>query len=65
VTQEPARSERVVAVRDSKDPDGPKLFFRPSAWIDLLDRIKAGELELPSEFRRGLDERLAGPAGED
>jgi hypothetical protein len=65
VTQVPVESERVVAVRDSKDPDGPKLFFRPSAWTDLLDRIKAGELELPAEFREGLDERLAGPAGED
>jgi hypothetical protein len=65
VTRVPAESERVVAVRDSKDPDGPKLFFRPSAWIDLLDRIKAGELELPEEFREGLDERLARSAGEE
>jgi hypothetical protein len=50
--------ERVIAVRDSKDPDGPKLFFRVSAWRALLERIKAGELELPSELREGLDERF-------
>lgn len=64
MTQVPAESERVIAVRDSKDPDGPKLFFRPSAWVDLLDRIKAGEFELPAEFRDDLDERLARPADE-
>jgi hypothetical protein len=64
MTQVPAETERVVAVRDSKDPDGPKLLFRPSAWIDLLDRIRAGELELPAEFREDLDERLAHPVDE-
>lgn len=49
---------RVVAVRDSKDPDGPKLFFTAEAWRDLLDRIKAGELALPDHMREGLDERF-------
>lgn len=53
--------ERVVAVRDSKDPDGPKLFFRPSAWTELLERIKNGELELPDEFREELDPRFLRP----
>ncbi|WP_345428692.1 DUF397 domain-containing protein [Actinoallomurus vinaceus] len=61
MTEVPGEYERVVAVRDSKDPDGPKLFFRPSAWIALLARIKAGELELPAEFRKGLDERFTRP----
>ncbi|MFL6053117.1 MAG: DUF397 domain-containing protein [Actinoallomurus sp.] len=58
-TQE--RIERVIAVRDSKDPDGVKLFFRLGAWKGLIERIKAGELELPPEFRQDLDERFARP----
>ncbi|MFI8527558.1 DUF397 domain-containing protein [Promicromonospora sukumoe] len=49
---------RVIAVRDSKDPDGPKLFFTASAWRILLERIKAGELELPEHMRAYLDERF-------
>lgn len=64
MTEEALKYQRVVAVRDSKDPDGQKLFFRPSAWIDLLDRIKAGELELPAEFQKNLDERLIRSAEE-
>jgi hypothetical protein len=53
------RGERVIAVRDSKDPDGPKLFFSVSAWKEFLDRIKAGRHELPEDMRDGLDERFA------
>lgn len=49
---------RLIAVRDSKDPDGPKLFFTIEAWKNLLTRIKAGELELPEDMRQGLDERF-------
>jgi hypothetical protein len=52
------RSERLIAVRDSKDPEGPKLFFSVSAWRDFLDRIKAGKHELPEEMRGELDERF-------
>jgi Domain of unknown function (DUF397) len=50
--------QRVIAIRDSKDPDGPKLFLSVSAWEDLLERIKAGELELPEDMRQTLDERF-------
>jgi hypothetical protein len=53
-----ARGERVIAVRDSKDPEGPKLFFTVSAWKDFLDRIKAGKHELPDDMRAELDERF-------
>lgn len=35
-----------VAVRDSKDPDGPVLTFTGSAWYDFTARIKTGELDL-------------------
>jgi hypothetical protein len=33
-----------VAVRDSKDPDGPSLLVSPAAWADLTTRIKSGQL---------------------
>jgi len=49
---------RAIAVRDSKDPDGPKLFFTAEAWRDLLSQIKAGDLQLPEHMRAYLDERF-------
>lgn len=30
-----------VGVRDSKNPDGPKLIFVPAAWRMFTERIKA------------------------
>jgi len=33
-----------VAVRDSKDPDGPALLLTPSAWRVLTSRVKSREL---------------------
>jgi hypothetical protein len=30
-----------VAVRDSKDPDGPALLFRPAEWAAFTARVKA------------------------
>ncbi|MFI0408313.1 DUF397 domain-containing protein [Actinomadura sp. 3N508] len=35
-----------VAVRDSKDPDGPKLVFGPAAWQAFASKVKAGTLDL-------------------
>ncbi|MBB4919174.1 DUF397 domain-containing protein [Streptosporangium saharense] len=32
----------LVAVRDSKDPEGPKLFFTPAEWNAFLNGVKAG-----------------------
>jgi F420-0:gamma-glutamyl ligase len=32
----------VVAVRDSKDTDGPTLAFTPRAWADFLAATNAG-----------------------
>jgi hypothetical protein len=32
----------VVAVRDSKDPDGPKLIFEPGQWVAFTSGVKAG-----------------------
>jgi hypothetical protein len=37
----------LIAVRDSKNPDGPKLFFNPAEWDAFLNGVKA------SEFHRG------------
>ncbi|MQY04754.1 DUF397 domain-containing protein [Actinomadura macrotermitis] len=36
----------VVAVRDSQDPDGPKLTLDATAWRTFAHRIKIGELDL-------------------
>lgn len=36
----------VVAVRDSKDPSGPVLAFRPDEWRAFTTAIKAGEFDL-------------------
>jgi hypothetical protein len=32
----------IVAVRDSKDPDGPKLLFSPEDWRTFTASVKAG-----------------------
>ncbi|MCW2916430.1 MAG: hypothetical protein JWN52_4498 [Actinomycetia bacterium] len=36
--------ERVIGVRDSKDPDGPKLWLSPVAWAALVQDIKTRSL---------------------
>jgi hypothetical protein len=35
-----------VAVRDSKDPDGPTLTFTPDEWVAFTAGIKTGEFDL-------------------
>jgi len=35
-----------VAVRDSKDPDGPKLAFGPDEWLAFTAGVRAGEFDL-------------------
>lgn len=35
-----------VAVRDSKDPDGPRLAFRPEQWQSFTTQVKAGHFDL-------------------
>jgi hypothetical protein len=32
---------RAVAVRDSKNPDGPSLSISPAAWADFTGKIKS------------------------
>ena len=36
----------IVAVRDSKDPDGPKLFISPADWQTLVSGVKGGKFSL-------------------
>ncbi|KWX02406.1 hypothetical protein TH66_11810 [Carbonactinospora thermoautotrophica] len=35
-----------VAVRDSKNPDGPKLVFSAREWAAFTAGVKAGEFDL-------------------
>jgi ABC-type amino acid transport substrate-binding protein len=37
---------RIVAVRDSKDPQGPALVFTPQGWQAFLASAQAGEFDL-------------------
>ena len=32
--------QALVAVRDSKDPDGPVIDVSPSAWIEFTEHVK-------------------------
>ncbi|MEV7007083.1 DUF397 domain-containing protein [Streptosporangium sp. NPDC051022] len=34
-----------VAVRDSKNPYGPKLLFAPAEWHAFIDGIKTGQFD--------------------
>ncbi len=36
----------IVAVRDSKQRNGPVLIFAPDEWQTFIDRAKDGELRL-------------------
>ena len=36
----------VVAVRDSKDPHGPKLTVAPAEWRNFIADLKAGQHDL-------------------
>jgi hypothetical protein len=38
----------VVAVRDSKDPDGPALVLPPQAFAAFTAAIRAGEFGAPA-----------------
>ena len=43
---EVARIAPVIAVRDSKDPDGPKLVIGSADWRTFMRRVKANEHDL-------------------
>jgi hypothetical protein len=35
----------IVAVRDSKNPDGPKVIFTPAEWTAFVSGVRDGEFE--------------------
>ncbi len=35
-----------IAIRDSKDPDGPKLIFTPAEWEAFTAGVRNGEFDL-------------------
>jgi hypothetical protein len=37
---------RTVAVRDSKDPQGPVLTMEPADWLEFIAGVKAGRHDL-------------------
>lgn len=36
----------IVAVRDSKDPNGPVLIFTRGEWVAFVEGVKLGEADL-------------------
>lgn len=38
-------TDRLLAVRDSKNPDGPNLFFTPTEWRDFTTRIRNNTID--------------------
>jgi Domain of unknown function (DUF397) len=36
----------VIAIRDSKDPDGPLLAFTPAQWAEFTAAVRSGEFDL-------------------
>lgn len=36
---------RLDQVRDSKDPDGPRLVVDPSTFVSFVDGVKAGRFD--------------------
>ena len=44
---EVADSPGTVLVRDSKDPDGPRLTFGPHGWAAFAATLKAGAPSVP------------------
>jgi hypothetical protein len=59
---EVATDDRAVAVRDSKDPDGPRLAFGARAWQAFATKIK-GERSLASLNARARYKRRSRPPG--
>jgi hypothetical protein len=41
----PKPNNRLFAVRDSKDPDGPKLLFTSGEWTAFVSGIKRGAFD--------------------
>jgi len=42
-------SDRVIAMRDGRNPDGPTLIFTPDEWRAFTAGVRDGEFDLPGE----------------
>ena len=42
---EVGRADGLIAVRDSKDPEGPVLHYTPAEWDAFLDGARKGEFD--------------------
>jgi Domain of unknown function (DUF397) len=40
-------SDRVIAMRDGRNPDGPTLIFTPDEWRAFTAGVRDGEFDLP------------------
>ena len=40
-----AHLPEAIAVRDSRDPSGPKLVFTPAGWYDFVSGVRKGRFE--------------------
>jgi hypothetical protein len=36
-----------IGIRDSKDPDGPRLWFGVESWCDFVATVRSGEMDPP------------------
>jgi uncharacterized protein DUF397 len=43
-----AGAGQLILVRDSKDPDGPRLAFDEREWRAFVTGVKADEFEMPA-----------------
>ncbi|URM97398.1 DUF397 domain-containing protein [Actinomadura madurae] len=41
-----ASARGVIAIRDSKNPEGPKLLLDHHAWRELIGRLRSNDCEL-------------------
>lgn len=46
-----------VVLRDSKDPDGPRLVFTPPEWAAFTEGVRDGEFDLSVLAGDGSDGR--------
>ena len=49
---EVAHVPAAVHLRDSEDPEGPRLTFAPTSWAAFLDRLRAGDFDLAQPAAR-------------
>ncbi|HTW03669.1 MAG TPA: DUF397 domain-containing protein [Streptosporangiaceae bacterium] len=46
-------SDRVIAMRDGRNPDGPTLIFTPDEWRAFTAGVRDGEFDVPVPDQEG------------